>query len=47
MKFVYCDNLIVQFVVEKVQWLHVDLAIPEWNEKEKTATGFGILTLVE
>ncbi|KAF2310391.1 hypothetical protein GH714_009010 [Hevea brasiliensis] len=35
------------FVDEKVQWMHIDLAGPVWNEKKRTATGFGISTLVE
>jgi hypothetical protein len=37
----------LQFVDEKVQWMHIDLAGPVWNEKKRTATGFGIATLVE
>ncbi|GLT73361.1 hypothetical protein SLA2020_452270 [Shorea laevis] len=36
-----------QYVDEKVQWMHIDLAGPVWNEKKRTATGFGIATLVE
>lgn len=36
-----------QFVDEKVQWMHIDLAGPVWNEKKRSATGFGIATLVE
>ncbi|KAK4481664.1 hypothetical protein RD792_012571 [Penstemon davidsonii] len=36
-----------QFVDEKVQWMHIDMAGPVWNDKKKTATGFGISTLVE
>ncbi|KAL2534823.1 Leucine aminopeptidase 3 [Abeliophyllum distichum] len=36
-----------QFVDEKVQWMHIDLAGPVWNDKKKTATGFGVSTLVE
>ncbi|KAI3805456.1 hypothetical protein L1987_27859 [Smallanthus sonchifolius] len=36
-----------QFVSEKVEWLHIDMAGPVWNDKKKTATGFGIPTLVE
>ncbi|XP_059453316.1 leucine aminopeptidase 1-like [Corylus avellana] len=36
-----------QFVDEKVQWMHIDLAGPVWNEKKRAATGFGIATLVE
>lgn len=27
--------------------MHIDLAGPVWNEKKRTATGFGIATLVE
>ncbi|XP_054820267.1 leucine aminopeptidase 2, chloroplastic [Prosopis cineraria] len=36
-----------QFVDEKVQWLHIDMAGPVASEKKLTATGFGIATLVE
>ncbi|KAK8936707.1 hypothetical protein KSP39_PZI011891 [Platanthera zijinensis] len=36
-----------QFVDEKVQWLHIDMAGPVWNDKKRTATGFGVSTLVE
>ncbi|XP_061347477.1 leucine aminopeptidase 2, chloroplastic-like [Gastrolobium bilobum] len=36
-----------QFVDEKVQWMHIDMAGPVWNEKKRSATGFGIATLVE
>ncbi|KAK4479468.1 hypothetical protein RD792_014982 [Penstemon davidsonii] len=36
-----------QFVDEKVQWMHIDLAGPVWNDKKKNATGFGVSTLVE
>jgi leucyl aminopeptidase len=36
-----------QFVDEKVQWMHIDMAGPVWNDKTKTGTGFGISTLVE
>ncbi|KAJ8750677.1 hypothetical protein K2173_015858 [Erythroxylum novogranatense] len=36
-----------QFVSEKVQWMHIDMAGPVWNEKKRVATGFGISTLVE
>lgn len=36
-----------QYVNEKVQWMHIDMAGPVWNEKKKAATGFGISTLVE
>ncbi|KAI3814674.1 hypothetical protein L1987_14318 [Smallanthus sonchifolius] len=36
-----------QFVDEKVQWLHIDMAGPVWNDKKKAATGFAIPTLVE
>ncbi|XP_052184076.1 leucine aminopeptidase 2, chloroplastic-like [Diospyros lotus] len=36
-----------QFVDEKVQWMHIDMAGPVVSEKTKTATGFGISTLVE
>ncbi|XWS70408.1 hypothetical protein CRYUN_Cryun03dG0045600 [Craigia yunnanensis] len=36
-----------QFVDEKVQWMHIDLAGPVWNDKKHVATGFGISTLVE
>lgn len=36
-----------QFVDEKVQWLHIDIAGPVWNEKRRSATGFGVSTMVE
>ncbi|KAK9130383.1 hypothetical protein Sjap_010870 [Stephania japonica] len=36
-----------QFVSEKVQWLHMDIAGPVWNNKKSVATGFGVSTLVE
>lgn len=36
-----------QFVNEKVQWMHIDMAGPVWNDKKKAATGFGVATLVE
>ncbi|KAM1173162.1 hypothetical protein FF1_025927 [Malus domestica] len=36
-----------QFVDEKVQWMHIDMAGPVWNDKKRTATGFGVSTLVE
>ncbi|XP_076956977.1 leucine aminopeptidase 2, chloroplastic-like [Bidens hawaiensis] len=36
-----------QFVDEKVQWLHIDMVGPVWNDKKKAATGFAISTLVE
>ncbi|KAI9117494.1 hypothetical protein K1719_011660 [Acacia pycnantha] len=36
-----------QFVDEKVQWLHIDMAGPVRSEKKGMATGFGITTLVE
>ncbi|KAL3643010.1 Leucine aminopeptidase 2, chloroplastic [Castilleja foliolosa] len=36
-----------QFVDEKVQWMHIDIAGPVWNDKKKNATGFGISTMVE
>ncbi|KAE9601727.1 putative aminopeptidase [Lupinus albus] len=35
-----------QFVDEKVQWMHIDMAGPVSNDKH-SATGFGIATLVE
>ncbi|KAL9242484.1 hypothetical protein vseg_016477 [Gypsophila vaccaria] len=36
-----------QYVDEKVQWMHIDMAGPVWNEKKRSATGFGVSTLVE
>ncbi|MCO5578622.1 hypothetical protein L7F22_032466 [Adiantum nelumboides] len=36
-----------QFVDENVQWAHLDIAGPVWNEKKKGATGFAVGTLVE
>ncbi|KAL8206312.1 hypothetical protein R6Q57_009863 [Mikania cordata] len=35
------------FVDEKIQWLHIDMAGPVWNDKKKSGTGFVIPTLVE
>ncbi|XP_071725335.1 leucine aminopeptidase 2, chloroplastic-like, partial [Rutidosis leptorrhynchoides] len=29
-----------QFVDEKVEWMHIDLAGPVWSDKKKSATGF-------
>lgn len=36
-----------QFVDENVQWMHIDMAGPVWNDKKGGATGFAISTLVE
>ncbi|KAE9602353.1 hypothetical protein Lal_00049869 [Lupinus albus] len=36
-----------QFVDEKVQWMHIDMVGPVWNYKKRSATGFGVATLVE
>ncbi|PQP98422.1 leucine aminopeptidase 1 [Prunus yedoensis var. nudiflora] len=36
-----------QFVDEKVEWMHIDMAGPVWSDKKPTATGFGVSTLVE
>jgi leucyl aminopeptidase len=36
-----------QFVDEKVQWMHIDMAGPVWSDKKKAGTGFGVSTLVE
>lgn len=36
-----------QFVKEEVQWLHIDMAGPVWNDKKRAATGFAVSTLVE
>ncbi|XP_015892723.3 leucine aminopeptidase 1 [Ziziphus jujuba] len=36
-----------QFVDEKVQWMHIDLAGPVYSDKKRSATGFGVATLVE
>ncbi|KAI5002892.1 hypothetical protein ZWY2020_027542 [Hordeum vulgare] len=36
-----------QFVDEKVQWMHIDMAGPVWNDKKHAATGFGVSTPVE
>ncbi|PQP99210.1 leucine aminopeptidase 1 [Prunus yedoensis var. nudiflora] len=36
-----------QFVDEKVEWMHIDMAGPVWSDKKHTATGFGVSTLVE
>ena len=39
--------LVLQFVDEKVQWMHIDMAGPVWNDKKRATTGFGVYTLVE
>ncbi|XP_004287132.1 PREDICTED: leucine aminopeptidase 1-like [Fragaria vesca subsp. vesca] len=36
-----------QFVDEKVQWMHIDMAGPVWSDKKRAATGFAVSTLVE
>ncbi|XP_031121336.1 leucine aminopeptidase 2, chloroplastic-like [Ipomoea triloba] len=36
-----------QFVDEGVEWLHIDIAGPVFDEKKKLATGFGISTMME
>ncbi|XP_047080100.1 leucine aminopeptidase 2, chloroplastic-like [Lolium rigidum] len=36
-----------QFVDEKVQWMHIDIAGPVWSHKKRSATGFGVSTMVE
>ncbi|XP_061990218.1 leucine aminopeptidase 2, chloroplastic-like [Rosa rugosa] len=36
-----------QFVDEKVQWMHIDIAGPVWSVKKRAGTGFAISTLVE
>ncbi|XP_038890432.1 leucine aminopeptidase 1-like [Benincasa hispida] len=36
-----------QFVDEKVQWMHIDVAGPVFSDKKRSATGFGVATLVE
>ncbi|CAN6244411.1 unnamed protein product [Urochloa humidicola] len=36
-----------QFVDEKVQWMHIDIAGTVWSHKKRSATGFGVATLVE
>jgi len=48
----FCEGFIkqlwfLQFVDEKVQWMHIDMAGPVWNEKQRSATGFGVATLVQ
>jgi leucyl aminopeptidase len=32
---------------EKVEWAHLDIAGPVWDDKSATATGFGAMTLAE
>lgn len=32
---------------KQVEWAHVDIAGPAWDEKAGGATGFGALTLAE
>ncbi|KAF8686242.1 hypothetical protein HU200_043626 [Digitaria exilis] len=36
-----------QFVDEKVEWMHIDIAGTVWSHKKRAATGFGVATLVE
>lgn len=36
-----------QFVDESVEWSHVDLAGPVWNDKKGGATGYGAATFAE
>ncbi|KAM3407399.1 hypothetical protein ACQJBY_001051 [Aegilops geniculata] len=36
-----------QFVDEKVQWMHINIAGPVWSHKNRSATGFGVGTMVE
>lgn len=36
-----------EFINEKVEWAHLDIAGPVWDEKSGTPTGFGALTLAE
>ncbi|KQJ96129.1 leucine aminopeptidase 2, chloroplastic isoform X2 [Brachypodium distachyon] len=36
-----------KFVDEKVQWMHIDIAGPVWSHKNRSATGFGVSTMVE
>uniref|UniRef100_A0ACD5YPB2 Uncharacterized protein n=1 Tax=Avena sativa TaxID=4498 RepID=A0ACD5YPB2_AVESA len=36
-----------QFVDEEVQWMHIDIAGPVWSHKKRSATGFGVSTMVE
>jgi leucyl aminopeptidase len=38
---------LLQFVDDKVQWMHIDMAGPVWSDKKRAATGFGVSTLVE
>ncbi|KAL9269994.1 Leucine aminopeptidase 1-like protein [Drosera capensis] len=33
--------------LKQVQWMHIDMAGPVWNDKKRAATGFGVSTLVE
>ena len=34
-------------IVRQVEWAHVDIAGPAWDEKAGGATGFGATTLAE
>lgn len=36
-----------QFVKDEVEWAHLDLAGPVWDEKAGLPTGFGAATLAE
>lgn len=45
--FIVVGTMILQFVDEKVKWMHIDMAGPVLNYKKHLATGFAISTLVE
>ena len=36
-----------QFVKDEVEWAHLDIAGPVWDEKANLPTGFGAATLAE
>lgn len=46
---VFCSVLfcVLQFVDDKVQWMHIDIAGTVWSNKKRAGTGFGVTTLVE
>jgi hypothetical protein len=45
----FCSVLfcVLQFVDDKVQWMHIDIAGTVWSNKKRAGTGFGVTTLVE
>ena len=38
-------TLVLQFVDEKVERMHIDIAGLVWSHKKRSATGFGVSTM--